>query len=146
MRGLLSPCLSPVIIHNMQLICHPVIILLMLFRLWAIYDTKEHTHLIYIIKEDLLCFFPFPSVFYRFLCTFWKLKKKRSKSAPTEAPLSRRKHWSWNASSLWHHTTSPCHTFAYARGAGLNETGAKTECFRQRRNTEPQYWNLWENL
>ena len=43
-------------------------------------------------------------------------------STPTEAPISHRKHCSWNTSPvappfnsvfLWHHTVSACHTFAY---------------------------------
>ena len=46
------------------------------------------------------------------------VKLKRSKSTPTEAPLSHRKHCSWygnlalNTVTLWHHTTSSCHIFA----------------------------------
>ena len=54
-------------------------------------------------------------VFFPFL----QLKKSKS-SGPTDAPLSHTKHCSWNASSavpsrdavtLWHHATSPRHTF-----------------------------------
>ena len=114
----------------------------------------------------------------------WRLK--RSKSAPTEAPLSHRKQSSWNTSSVvqplivWlcyitvhHHVTHlhevfpvaslarknwfstaalsllavsaqacvswPIRTYLVFRKGGLKETGAKTERFRQRGNTTPNY-------
>ena len=48
------------------------------------------------LEGDLWCFFVF---FLPFPCCACKIsgKLKRSKSAPTEAPVSHRKHCSWNA-------------------------------------------------
>ena len=60
-----------------------------------------------------MCFFICLLIFsmlYSICSSSWRWK--RSKSAPTEAPLSHRKHCSWNASSvappLSCHTTSSC--------------------------------------
>ena len=67
--------------------------------------------------ETYYAFFFFPISFsvYLFLQKILKIKKKSSKSTPTEAPLSHSKHCSWNASSvvppliLWICDITLCH-------------------------------------
>ena len=77
------------------------------------------------VKGDRFCLFIFLffSMWYTYgFCAFkrsWRLESP--KSALTGAPLSHRKHCSWNSPvssatfnsiTSWHHTSSPCRTFA----------------------------------
>ena len=79
------------------------------------------------------CGFSFSFLSFSVLCKrSWKLKKKKS-SPPMGAPLSHRKHYSWNASSValplirWplDITASSCYTFQwfYACIQGVKLTG-----------------------
>ena len=79
----------------------------------------------YILSFSVLC---------RFLCKrSWKLK--RSKPAPSEAPLSHRKHCSWNTSSvvplysvtLWHR--SSCHHVTHLHNFRLAASLARGNWF-----------------
>ena len=89
------------------------------------------------IKENLSLFLNVFPLFQLVLCSCayeksWKILK-RSESAPTDAPLSYRKHCSWNASSavlpliprlcditLRHHVTNPHHLCPVASLARMN--------------------------
>ena len=73
------------------------------------------------IKRHLLCFFMFFPLLHcvLYVCICCACKRVRVKSAPTESPLSHRKHCSWNASSvvspliLWLCDITLCHRVTY---------------------------------
>ena len=88
---------------------------------YGLFKTSLMSVVLHFKKDTYYAFYHFP-VLQCFICScaFLKLtflNLKRPKSASTKAPLSYRKHCSWNASSvappvtLWHHTMSPSHTF-----------------------------------
>ena len=133
--------------------------------LCELYSQHWSRHVAPLFKGDLGCFF------FSFPCM-----RKILTAPPTGGPLSHRKHFSWNASSvaIFNYVTLWFAWFVYVRidlaqqlccgsccwlrcvgadqsertgcsgGGGLKETGAKTECFRQRGRTELLQGTVWE--